>query len=103
MKKGHSHHEQMGYQIPKGYLEHSKKEMLTFLEYPLKEQKAAEASWKKKLLLIAAAAVLAVGIFSINSFSTQVELFEQLTIESLEVSEEDFDQWFDENFVLNNV
>ena len=103
MKKEHLHHEQMGYQIPKGYLEHSKKEMLAFLEHPSKEQKPTESSWKKNILAIAATAVLAVGIFSINSYNMQDESFEQLTIESLEVSEEDFDQWFDENFVLNEV
>ena len=103
MKKEHSHHKQMGYQIPEGYLEHSKKEMLDFLEHPAKELKSAESSWKKNILAIAATVVLAVGIFSLNSYSTQDESFEQLTIESLEISEEDFDQWFDENFVLNDV
>lgn len=103
MKKGHLHHEQMGYQIPKGYLEHSKKEMLTFLESPLKEEKTVNSIWKKKLPVIAAAAAIVVGVFSLHFYSAQVELFEQLTIESLEVSEEEFDQWFDENFVFNNV
>ena len=103
MKKEHSHHKQMGYQIPEGYLEHSKKEMLGFLEHPAKELKSAESSRKKNILAIAATAVLAVSIFSLNSYSTQDESFEQLTIESLEISEEDFDQWFDENFVLNDV
>jgi hypothetical protein len=44
-----------------------------------------------------------VGVFFIRFHNTQIELFEQLTIESLEVSEEDFEQWFDENFVLNNM
>ena len=56
-----------------------------------KELKSAESSWKKNILAIAATAVLAVGIFSINSYSTQDESFEQLTIESLEIPEEDFD------------
>jgi hypothetical protein len=103
MKKGDLHHEQMGYQIPEGYLEQSKKEMLAFLEPPLKEQKPLGASWKKKLGFLVAAAIITVGVFFIRSYNTQIELFDQLTIESLEVSEEDFDQWFDENFVLNNV
>ncbi|MDA0779732.1 MAG: hypothetical protein O2810_05880 [Bacteroidetes bacterium] len=103
MKKKHLHHEQLGYQIPEGYFEHSKKEMLAFLEHPVKKEKPAEYGWKKNVLAIAAVAVIAVGIFSLNSYSTQDESFEQLTIESLEVSEEDFDQWFDENFVLNGV
>ena len=103
MKKEHSHHKQMGYQIPEGYLEHSKKEMLDFLEHPAKELKSAESSWKKNILAFATVAAVALGIFSINSFDSQDEAFEQLTIESLEVSEEDFDQWFDENFVFNDV
>ena len=103
MKKELLHHGQLGYQIPKGYLEQSKKEILAFLEPPLKEQNHVGSSWNKKLALIAAAAVLTVGVFSIRFHNAQVELFEQLTIQSLEVSEEDFDQWFDENFVLNNM
>ena len=103
MKKEYSHHNQMGYHIPEGYLEHSKKEMLAFLEHPSKEQKPTESSWKKNILAIAVTTVLAIGIFSINSYSLQDESFEQLTIESLEISEEDFDQWFDENFILNDV
>jgi len=103
MRKEHLHHEQMGYQIPKGYLEHSKREMLAFLEPAFKEQKPVSSIWKKRLLVSAVAAVFMVGVFSVHSYSVQVELFEQLTIESLEVSEEEFDQWFDENFVLNNV
>lgn len=103
MKKEHLHHEQMGYQIPKGYLEHSKKEMLAYLEHSVNEQKPTESSWKKNILAFATVAAVALGILSINSFDSQDEAFEQLTIESLEVSEEDFDQWFDENFVFNDV
>lgn len=103
MKKEHLHNEQLGYQTPEGYFEHSKKEMLAFLEHQDTEQKPAESNWKKSILAIAAVAVIAVGIFSVNFYSAQNESFEQLTIESLEVSDEDFDLWFDENFILNDV
>jgi hypothetical protein len=32
MKKEHVHKEQLGYKTPKGYIEHSKNEMLIFIE-----------------------------------------------------------------------
>ena len=103
MKKEHLHKEQLGYEVPKGYFEHSKKEMLVFLEHSSNESTNKELNWKKNILAIAAFAAIAVGILSTNTFNTQSDTFEQLTIESLEVSEEDFDQWFDENFILNDV
>ena len=103
MKKEHLHNEQLGYHTPEGYFEYSKKEMLRFLEHQGPVQKPMESNWKKSILAIAAFAVIAVGIFSVNFYSAQKESFEQLTIESLEVSDEDFDQWFDENFILNDV
>ena len=103
MKKEHLHHEHLGYHTPKGYFELSKKEMLSFLKHQKAEQKPVASNWKKSILAIAAIGAIAVGLFSVNFYSAQNESFEQLTIESLEVSEEDFDQWFDENFVLNNV
>jgi hypothetical protein len=33
----------------------------------------------------------------------EINTFEELTIESLEVSDEDFDDWFDEKFVFSEV
>ena len=103
MKKEHVHKEQLGYKTPKGYIEHSKNEMLIFTEGQTEMQKTVMSNWRKSLLAVAATVILAIGGFSISLFDTPSDSFEQLTIESLDVSEDEFDQWFDENFVLNDV
>ena len=66
-------------------------------------QKTVMSDRRKSLLAVAATVILAIGGFSISLFDTSSDSFEQLTIESLDVSEDEFDQWFDENFVLNDV
>lgn len=103
MKKKKIHNEQLGFHVPEGYFEASKKEMLIQLKQSEKNSTLLAAGWQPLALAFCVFAALLTGIFttSISSYST--ESFEQLTIESLEVSDEDFDQWFDENFVLNEV
>jgi hypothetical protein len=103
MKKEHLHNEQMGYTTPKGYFEDSKKEMLAFLEHLKEEQKPSAFRWTSNVFAFTVFAALFIGIFYSNTSNIQDVSFEQLTIESLELSDEDFDNWFDENFVLNDV
>ena len=103
MKKEHVHKEQLGYKTPKGYIEHSKNEMLIFIEGQTEIHKPVMSNWRKCLLAVAASFILAIGVFSISLFDTTSDSFDQLTIQSLDVSEDEFDQWFHENFVLNDV
>ena len=102
MKKKHLHNEQLGYHTPEGYFEQSKKDMLGFLE----TQKPASKSkpvFKPFFIGVGLVAVLVFGVFALNDNTNEFDSFEQLTIESLDLEEEEFDQWFDENFILNDV
>ena len=103
MKKKKIHNEQLGFHVPEGYFEASKKEMLTQLKQPKKTSALLAIDWQPLALAFCAFAALLTGIFTTSNSSYSTESFEQLTIESLEVSDEDFDQWFDENFILNDV
>lgn len=102
MKKKHLHNEQLGYYIPENYLKSSKKEMLSFLKNQKPEVKT-NTTLRQFVLGIGIVAILIFGVFTFTGNSYESDSFEQLTIESLEVNEEEFDDWFDENFVLNDV
>lgn len=102
MKKKTIHNEQLGYHIPEGYFDQSKKDMLSFLGNQNPEVKT-NISLKQFILGAGIIATVVFGVFTFTNETYQTESFEQLTIESLEVSDEEFDLWFDENFVLNDV
>lgn len=102
MKKKTIHNEQLGYHTPEGYFEESKKEMLRFLENQKPEVKTNTAL-RQFVVGAGIIATVVFGVFTFTNKTYQTESFEQLTIESLEVSDEEFDLWFDENFVLNDV
>ena len=102
MKKKHIHNDQLGYHTPEGYFEQSKKEMLSILKSEKPEVKT-NTTLSQFVLGIGLVAILIFGVFTFTGNSYESDSFEQLTIESLEVNEEEFDDWFDENFVLNDV
>lgn len=102
MKKKYSHNEQLGYHIPEGYFKQSKKEMLSFLENQ-KTKAKTQRPLKQFVFGAGIAAIFTFGVFTFTNKTNQTESFEQLTIESLEVSDEEFDLWFDENFIFNDV
>lgn len=102
MKKETLHNEKLGYHTPEGYFEQSKKEMLVYLETQ-KTIRKSNAPIKRFVMGLGLIAIVVIGVFTNNRSQFSNDSFEQLTIESLEVSEEEFDQWFDQNFVLNDV
>lgn len=101
MKKESLHNEQLGYFTPEDYFEHSKKEMLASLQTQKLDRKT-NALFKQFVVGVVMVPSVVFGVFMFFNQSYHNDLFEQLTIESLEVSEEEFDQWFDDNFVLND-
>lgn len=103
MKQKHLHKEQLGYEVPSGYFESSKKEILTFLE---EESNAPRFFGTKAILAITLLGIM-VNVFLLvqkqQVINSEINTFEELTIESLEVSDESFDDWFDEKFVFNEA
>jgi hypothetical protein len=78
--------------------------MLHFLN---KEEKKTSVFFGTKTMLTAAVFGIMAFVFLLNQkqqlTNYEINTFEELTIESLEVSDEDFDNWFDEKFVFNEV
>jgi hypothetical protein len=104
MNLKHVHKEQLGYEVPEGYFESSKKDMLHFLNT---EEKKTSAFFGTKTILASAVLGIMAFVFLLNQkqqlTNYEINTFEELTIESLEVSDEDFDDWFDEKFVYSEV
>ena len=104
MNQKHFHKEQLGYEVPQGYFESSKKDMLNF-----KFEKVSKMSSFFGSKTILTASILGVITFAFLLVQKQqlsnyeINTFEELTIESLEVNDEVFDDWFDEKFVYNEV
>lgn len=103
MKQKHLHKEQLGYVVPSGYFESSKKEIFTFLQ---EESNAPRFFGTKTILAITLLGIM-VNVFLLvqkqQVINSEINTFEELTIESLEVSDESFDDWFDEKFVFNEA
>jgi hypothetical protein len=78
--------------------------MLHFLNT---EEKKTSAFFGTKTILTAAVFGIMAFVFLLNQkqqlTNYEINTFEELTIESLEVSDEDFDDWFDEKFVFSEV
>jgi hypothetical protein len=103
MNQKHLHKEHLGYEVPAGYFESSKKEMLTFLE---KESNAPRFFGTKAILATTLLGIMAIVFLWVKEqqvINYEINTFEELTIESLEVSDEAFDDWFDEKFVFNET
>ena len=104
MNQKHFHKEQLGYVVPQGYFESSKKDMLNF-----KFEKVSKMSSLFGSKTILTASILGVITFAFLLVQKQqlsnyeINTFEELTIESLEVNDEVFDDWFDEKFVYSEV
>ena len=104
MNKKHLHKAQLGYEVPDGYFQSSKNDMLSFLKE--KDTKAPRFFGTKAILTTTALGILAVAFLLVQKqqlTNYEINTFEELTIESLEVSDEAFDDWFDEKFVFSEV
>ena len=104
MNQKHLHKEQLGYEVPEDYFESSKKDMLSFLKE--KETKAPRFFGTKAILTTTVLGILAFAFLLVQKqqlTNYETNSFQELTIESLEVSDEAFDDWFDEKFVFNEV
>lgn len=103
MKTQEQHKNQLGYHIPEGYFETSKNKMLGFLKEQSASKKSIFSVTKTAWVSLGVLCFIIIGILSQNNWNESTKSFEELTIESLNISEDDFNDWFDENFILNDV
>jgi hypothetical protein len=104
MKRNNEHKTQLGYDVPEDYFEHSKAKHLAFLERK-NTAKSPKKIYQQALIFMGCIGGLlfATWFFSQPNALDDSKVFEQLTIESLEISDDAFDDWFDENFILSDV
>ncbi len=95
----------LGYQVPNHYFERSKQRMLNRILMPSEQTTVVRPLWKK---LTAAAAVIVLLLatkWSIDNYqplsAAEFSDYDILLVESISVEEEDFDLWFEENYVLD--
>jgi len=98
------HNTQLGFKVPEGYFETSAREHLAFLDNQ-RTEKSSGFFKRNTLVFIGCLSGLLVFVWFYNQYNTSVDAqsFENLTIESLDINEGEFDEWFDENFVLSEV
>ena len=104
MKKTDIHKEQLGYDLPENYFNTSKREMLRFVKE--NNDKNAATTGLKSILFSGVIGIVAFTFFLVQkqqNIQFEKDTFEELTIESLEVTDDKFDEWFDANFILNEV
>ena len=95
----------LGYEVPDKYFDLSKQQMLDRVLMPDSHKTIVRPLWKK-FSEFAAVFVLLLAIkwsIDLNTLSTTSEVSDYgvLLVESVLVEEEDFDVWFEENYVLN--
>ena len=95
----------LGYQVPNHYFERSKQRMLNRILMPSEQTTVVRPLWKK---LTAAAAVIVLLLatkWSIDNYqplsAAEFSDYDILLVESISVEEEDFDLWFEENYVFD--
>lgn len=106
MKNKTQQYLKLGYQIPNHYFEHSKQRMLNHILMPTHEKRVVRPLWKKIAEVAAILVLLLATHWSIDHYqpftSSEFSSYEDLLIESVSVEEEDFERWFEENYVLNS-
>lgn len=99
-------HIKLGYQTPDKYFENSKKEMLDFVLNEKDESNITKPLWKKfsgvaAILLIAVITRVLINHYHTSSVKDLIN-YDTLFIESILVEDENFDIWFEENFILSD-
>ena len=100
-------HEKHGYKVPENYFEQSKKEML-FQVYKEEKQDTKyislfQKTWKPLAIAASFALIITIAIHdsSKTNMTSNID-YEALFIESINVEEENFDDWYLEKYVLEN-
>jgi|ETNmetMinimDraft_22_1059887.scaffolds.fasta_scaffold31126_2 hypothetical protein len=97
--------QKLGYDVPNGYFDFSKQRMLNHVLIPPKQKTIVMPLWKKFIEAAALIVLLLATKWSVNMYMTTASFvfsdYDVLLVESMLIEEEDFDAWFEENYVLN--
>ena len=98
-------HQKLGFDVPKNYFDTSKAQILAVIQ----TEKNNNTSVRKlipKMIPLAAVLVFTLAttwFLRVNSSSSSLSELDVLFLDSLTVEEEFFDDWYEENYVLNDL
>jgi len=93
----------LGYEVPDKYFDLSKQQMLGRVLMPDSHKTIVRPLWKKFIEIAAVLVLLLATKWSIDAYITSSTYsdYDVLLVESMLIEEDDFDVWFEENYVLD--
>lgn len=98
-------HQKLGFDVPKNYFDNSKAQILAAIQTE-KNNKTRVRKLIPKMIPLAAVLVLALAtawFLRVNSSNSSFSELDVLFLDSLTVEEEYFEDWYEENYVLNDL
>ena len=96
-------HQKLGFSVPENYFSTSKAQILDVIRNE-KSTAPSVLHFKPWLLQLAAVFVLALATtWFLRQSNEQLNAFDTLLIDSLVVEDDDFADWYEENYVLNDI
>ena len=98
-------HQKLGFDVPKNYFDDSKAHILAAIQAK-KNNKTRVRKLIPKMIPFAAVLVLALAtawFLRVNSSSSTLSELDVLFLDSLTVEDEYFEDWYEENYVLNDL
>ena len=98
-------HQKLGFNVPKNYFDPSKAQVLAAIQAE-KNSKTRVRKLIPKMIPLAAVLVLALAttwFLRVSSSTSSLSELDVLFLDSLTVEEEFFEDWYEENYVLNDL
>ena len=98
-------HQKLGFDVPKNYFDNSKAQILAAIQTE-KNNKTRVRKLIPKMIPLAAVLVLALAttwFLRVNSSNSNLSELDVLFLDSLTVEDEYFEDWYEENYVLNDL
>ena len=96
-------HQKLGFSVPENYFSTSKAQILDVIRNE-KSTAPSVLHFKPWLLQLAAVFVLALATtWFLRQSSEELTNFDTLLLDSLVIEDDDFADWYEENYVLNDI
>ena len=96
-------HRKLGFSVPKNYFSTSKTQILDVIQNE-KSTAPPVLHFKPWLLQLAAVFVLALATtWFLRQINEEFNSFDALLLDSLVIEDDDFADWYEENYVLNDI
>ena len=103
MSRKTNSHRKLGFSVPKNYFSTSKTQILDVIQNE-KSTAPPVHHFKPWLLQLAAVFVLALATtWFLRQSNEELSNFDTLLLDSLVIEDDDFADWYEENYVLNDI